>query len=445
MLLLRGTTYYYRRAVDKRLRPLLGGCSQIWKSLRTSDLDTAKLRSLEEGQRVERMLQELRRSANSAQTNPESLARLYSSRAEADDAAWRRTRITSDTDEHLDVELDALTSAIENHTDALRRQDVGLVDQLLDEVLVEHGVTIPSTSRREFALALLTARLRSLEVGVRRTKEEQRGRPVEDQGVSVDGLLDAYLTERKLPPKSEQEFRAAYRRFGAIVGGDKPAREVFKADCRAYKSSLMAAPSNRSLSKDGKLSPASVKKLLGIGATIFRYGVGQGYLDVNPFDGITRVVRGDTDGVDRRLPYSSTDLSTERRLKNEGSRGRIPVHPELLRLGLAEYAQSMPADGRLFPELKPGPHGKLSGAFSKWFARFVDERGVKDPRKAPLHSLRHLFKDRCRAAGLSEELHDALTRHSGGSVGRRYGLGPNLTVLADALGRVELPEFRAVH
>jgi integrase len=164
------------------------------------------------------------------------------------------------------------------------------------------------------------------------------------------------------------------------------------------------------------------------------------------FEGITRVVRGDTLDVAGRLPYDSADLTAifgseafskltgakrwvpltatlsgcrveeaaglrvqdvrkegsvwffdfvptvERRLKNEASRARTPVHPELIRLGLVEYVRSVPQSGRLFPELKPGAHGKLSGAFGKWFSRFVDERGVKDPRKAPLHSLRHLFK-----------------------------------------------------
>jgi uncharacterized protein DUF6538 len=81
MLLLRGTTYYYRRVIEKPLRPLLGGKAQVWKSLRTSALDVAKLRSLEEVQCVERMLQELRRRASSAQTNSDSLARLYQSTA----------------------------------------------------------------------------------------------------------------------------------------------------------------------------------------------------------------------------------------------------------------------------------------------------------------------------------------------------------------------------
>ena len=36
MLMLRGSTYYYHRNVPKRLRPLLGGKAQIWKSLRTA-------------------------------------------------------------------------------------------------------------------------------------------------------------------------------------------------------------------------------------------------------------------------------------------------------------------------------------------------------------------------------------------------------------------------
>jgi hypothetical protein len=39
MLMLRNRTYYYHRTMPKRLRPLLAGKGQIWKSLRTSDLD----------------------------------------------------------------------------------------------------------------------------------------------------------------------------------------------------------------------------------------------------------------------------------------------------------------------------------------------------------------------------------------------------------------------
>ena len=138
------------------------------------------------------------------------------------------------------------------------------------------------------------------------------GRPVrslEPPGVKVEGLLEAYLTEKKLGSKSEAEVRAACRRFSAIVGAHKPASEVTKADARAYKESLFAAPSNRAMSKDGKLSTKSVKKLMGIVATVFRYGVDQGLIDSNAFEGLTRIVRsGDHNQVEKRQPYDAKDI-----------------------------------------------------------------------------------------------------------------------------------------
>src|SRR5439155_1247690 len=177
---------------------------------------------------------------------------------------------------------------VDDHRASLRLQDTKIVSDLLDAVLEEQGLHVPPQRRREFALALLKAQLRTLEVSVRRATGEE----VVSDGVSVGGLLDAYMKERKLASKSEAEVRACYRRFAAIAGEDAPAKDITRADCRAYKESLLAAPSNRVLSKDGKLSPKSIKKLLGIVATIWRYGVSQGLVDSNPFEGITRVVRG---------------------------------------------------------------------------------------------------------------------------------------------------------
>jgi hypothetical protein len=92
------------------------------------------------------------------------------------------------------------------------------------------------------------------------------------------------------------------------VGQHKLVGEVSKADVRAYKASLLVAPSNRSLSKDGKLAPKSIKRLMGIVATVFRYGVGQGLVDSNPFEGLTRIVRKDDDATTDRLPYDLSDL-----------------------------------------------------------------------------------------------------------------------------------------
>ncbi|EIM25235.1 hypothetical protein MicloDRAFT_00059570 [Microvirga lotononidis] len=45
-----------------------------------------------------------------------------------------------------------------------------------------------------------------------------------------------------------------------------------------------------------------------------------------------------------------------------------------------------------------------------------------------------------RDAGLSEEMHDALTGHTGGGVGRSYGGGFRLRALAEAVEKLQVPE-----
>ncbi len=89
----------------------------------------------------------------------------------------------------------------------------------------------------------------------------------------------------------------------------------------------------------------------------------------------------------------------------------------------------------MFPDLKPDVHGTLTGNFSKWWRRYARQVGVTDPRKV-FHSFRHAFKDACRAARVTEEVHDALTGHAGGGVGRSYGSGVPLEVLAEGVGKV---------
>jgi integrase len=75
-------------------------------------------------------------------------------------------------------------------------------------------------------------------------------------------------------------------------------------------------------------------------------------------------------------------------------------------------------DERLFPELRQDNKGVLTGNFSKWFGRYLRESvGIKDRRKT-FHSFRHTFKDVCREAEVSQEVHDALTGVSGARLRR---------------------------
>jgi integrase len=114
-----------------------------------------------------------------------------------------------------------------------------------------------------------------------------------------------------------------------------------------------------------------------------------------------------------------------------------------VRLGFLAFVekQSVAGHSRLFPELRAGKYGLVTAQWSKWWGRHARELGVTDKRKT-FHSFRHGFKDACRRAGLSEEVHDALTGHANGSVSRGYGLGVPLTVLGEAVAKVSYPRFQ---
>jgi integrase len=118
----------------------------------------------------------------------------------------------------------------------------------------------------------------------------------------------------------------------------------------------------------------------------------------------------------------SKDKSKGKKLKTEGSARTIPVHPELVRIGFARFVETVGKAGAtewLFPAVSPQRPGGAK-AWTKWFRRYLNSIAITDTRKV-LHSLRHGFKDALRAAGIPEDLNDALTGHTLGTVGRRYG------------------------
>lgn len=121
--------------------------------------------------------------------------------------------------------------------------------------------------------------------------------------------------------------------------------------------------------------------------------------------------------------FDFNDQGEGQSLKNSSSMRSVPVHPELIRLGLlahhASRATRNPPEGPLWSAFTP-PIATRTKAWSKWFGRYLGIHVVDDPAKT-FHSFRHTFKRACREAGLSEEIHHALTGHAGGGVGRSYG------------------------
>ena len=148
------------------------------------------------------------------------------------------------------------------------------------------------------------------------------------------------------------------------------------------------------------------------------------------------------DDVRRRDGIDFVDINEVdegKSLKNTGTRREVPLHPELVRLGFLDQVERCRASGSglLFPDLKSKKNGRLTRNFSGWWREHRRGRGIPDRGKV-FHSFRHTFKEACRVAGVGEEVHDALTGHSGGGVGRTYG-GVPLEVKAREIAKVKYP------
>jgi len=146
------------------------------------------------------------------------------------------------------------------------------------------------------------------------------------------------------------------------------------------------------------------------------------------------------------LDINILDRGAGKRVKNRSSRRKLPLHPELIRCGLLDYVEErrQAGDERLFPALRGSYSGQLTGNWSKWWSRYTDGLGIRDKRKV-FHSFRHAFKDATRSARIEEEVHDALTGHTSASVGRKYGSGVPLEVLAEAVAKVSYKGLNLSH
>jgi integrase len=142
-----------------------------------------------------------------------------------------------------------------------------------------------------------------------------------------------------------------------------------------------------------------------------------------------------------------SDRETGKTLKTRSSARTVPVHPQLIKFGLLKHIDELRRDAGekawLFPQVAPNVHGGLK-AWGKWFNRYLRTIGITDKRKV-FHSFRHVFKDAMRAAGVPEDLNDALTGHSNATVGRGYGAKDivrrfGIDALANAVKAVSRPE-----
>ena len=120
-------------------------------------------------------------------------------------------------------------------------------------------------------------------------------------------------------------------------------------------------------------------------------------LDFETIEGIKIIQISDQNGV--------------KKVKTKAGNRIIPIHPELIRLGLLDFVDSLKKRGeiRLFPELKMSRDG-YGQAASKWFARYSTICGVDEEGKV-FHSFRHTFINNLKQLGIPKEKIAELVGH----------------------------------
>jgi integrase len=101
-----------------------------------------------------------------------------------------------------------------------------------------------------------------------------------------------------------------------------------------------------------------------------------------------------------------------RRLKSPGSRRDIPIHSELIKIGLKEFV-AYRESGFLFPELVPsGGDGSRGDPLGKWFFHYRRAANVGLRRaETDFHSFRTLFSQLLRDAGVPLDQVRPITGH----------------------------------
>jgi integrase len=149
-----------------------------------------------------------------------------------------------------------------------------------------------------------------------------------------------------------------------------------------------------------------------------------------------------------------TDEGEGQSVKNEPSLRTIPIHPDLLTLGLMKRVEKLRKQGekRLFPKVKIGSVNGQGDWLSKAFGRHVEAVGITKPEKGKygFHSLRKTAIQTMKTAKVPLEWRCAYVGHELDeehveTYSGEYGPREMLDLLMSGLGwRLDLSRIRQV-
>ena len=128
------------------------------------------------------------------------------------------------------------------------------------------------------------------------------------------------------------------------------------------------------------------------------------------------------------------DGDAENRVKTSSSVRKIPIHNQLIRLGLLDVVARRPRGSFLFDLQRINTN--LGHEPSKWFGRYKTSLGLPKGTKV-FHSFRHTLRDRLTSSGApNEHIREILGHEQVGETYGRYGSAIPVRVLANSLGKV---------
>jgi integrase len=129
----------------------------------------------------------------------------------------------------------------------------------------------------------------------------------------------------------------------------------------------------------------------------------------------------------------------ERKVKNLTAVRLVPVHSELIRMGLLIYAEEIGKAGhkRLFPKMERGGADQRFGHnYAKWFTRYRRDVGLYEPG-LDFHSFRHSATTFMAQAGVTSEVIDRVTGHVTAGETARYTKQFRIEQLRDAIEAID--------
>lgn len=135
-------------------------------------------------------------------------------------------------------------------------------------------------------------------------------------------------------------------------------------------------------------------------------------LDLKDFVTIDGIDCIDINDIEAK-PEAQDEGRRAKTLKTKNAKRLVPLHPELIKIGLLRYVAALRRRGEvhLFPELSRERRDGPAHAASNWFQKFRANVGLTEKQVVVYHSFRNLFITRLLDAGVSPHMVAPIVGH----------------------------------